>query len=40
MYDQLQERRNMETFYVSMTTIHELDQWSVFMAAMFKNKNI
>ena len=31
---------NMETFYVSMTTIRELDRWSVFMATMLKNKTI
>ena len=42
MYDKLQERRmkhgNILRFY--MTTIQELDQWSAFMAAMLKNKNI
>ena len=31
---------NMETFYVSMTTIRELDRWSAFMATMLKKKNI
>ena len=37
MYDQLETReQNMETFYVSMTTIRALDRWSAFMAAMLK----